>query len=134
MTALINADPACEGHSVGFANPALYAIAGVDYAANFNDIVAAKPGGRPRQQHVRTEAGSYPLRTGYDMATGLGSPNASALAASLCAYLNPAPTPPVTENSPALEPAGPAGGEPAGAETEGEARRRQPSDPDRPLR
>jgi subtilase family serine protease len=103
MTALVNADPACEGHAVGFANPALYAIAGVDYAANFRDITAAKPGGRPNN-NVFDANGLYPLRTGYDMATGLGSPNAPALAASICAFLNPQPTPPVKTEPVKTEP------------------------------
>jgi subtilase family serine protease len=114
MLALVNADPACEGHSVGFANPALYAIASVDYAANFHDITTAKPEGKPNN-NIFEANGLYPLRVGYDMATGLGSPNAPALGASLCAYLNPAPTPPVTENPPASNPpaAPPAGTQPA---------------------
>jgi subtilase family serine protease len=103
MTALVDADPACEGHLVGFANPALYALAGTDYAANFHDITAAKPGGEPNN-NLFEAAGRYPLRTGYDMATGLGSPDAPALAASLCAFLNP-PTPPPLVGDPGPQPA-----------------------------
>jgi xanthomonalisin len=53
--------------SVGFANPALYAIAaGSEYGANFHDVVS---GCNPDKTGT-----SYCSGTGYDLVTGLGSP------------------------------------------------------------
>src|SRR5579871_43421 len=51
---------------VGFANPALYNIAaGPNYGTDFNDINDNSNNGSPT---------AYPAVTGYDLATGLGSP------------------------------------------------------------
>ncbi|HYH54222.1 MAG TPA: S53 family peptidase [Solirubrobacterales bacterium] len=95
FAALTNASPSCHGHSIGFANPALYAIAGSDYAANFHDVTAARPGGLPTNNRFDSSQ-PFPATAGYDMATGLGTPKAGALAASLCALAAPAPpAPPV---------------------------------------
>jgi subtilase family serine protease len=92
LATLANASPACDGHPVGFLNPALYSIAGTDYASSFRDIVVGKPGGP--QTNNRKEAGKpFPAGPGYDMATGLGVPIADGLTASLCALSNP-PAPP----------------------------------------
>jgi subtilase family serine protease len=103
LTALTDADPACGGHPVGFANPALYSLAGSAYATNFQDITAAVPGFLPTTGMFGEP--QYPPESGYDMATGLGSPNGANLAASLCAGLNPPVIPPVTpENPPATNP------------------------------
>ena len=41
--ALVNASSACRGLSIGFANPALYRIAGSSYPSNFHDITGANP-------------------------------------------------------------------------------------------
>jgi subtilase family serine protease len=94
LATLVNASPACDGHPVGFLNPALYSIAGNDYAANFRDIVEGKPG--LYQTTNRQDPGKpYPAGPGYDMATGLGTPLGAQLGASLCALANPVvPTPP----------------------------------------
>jgi subtilase family serine protease len=78
LLALVNGDPACHGSAVGFANPAFYAVAGSAYAANFNDITSGD------NDYTGTGGGLYPAAAGYDMATGLGTPDAAALAASLC--------------------------------------------------
>lgn len=103
LATLANASPACGGRTVGFLNPSLYAIAGTDYAANFRDIVAGKPGGP--QTTNRDEPGKpYPAGTGYDMATGLGVPIGDQLAASLCALANP-PAPPAPPEPPKPAPA-----------------------------
>ncbi len=78
--ALLNAQP-----PVGFANPLLYGIAGTatnyDPASNFHDITTGNNG--------------YPAVTGYDLATGLGSPNASGytLINNILGLLNETPTP-----------------------------------------
>jgi len=92
FAALTNASPACRGHSIGFANPALYAIAGDAYAANFHDVTGARPGGMPTTNRFDS-AEPFPAKPGYDMATGLGTPKGGALAASLCALAAPAPPP-----------------------------------------
>jgi kumamolisin len=74
MTADVDsASAAVGGQPLGFANPFLYAHAGV-----FHDITVGS----------NSELGlglPYPAGAGYDMATGLGSPDGSALAAALIA-------------------------------------------------
>ncbi len=76
LIALSNASTACDGETVGFANPTLYSIAGSDPRA-FNDITSGN------NDITGANGGLYPALTGYDMATGLGSPNA-ALPGKLC--------------------------------------------------
>ena len=88
MTALINASTsttACDTPpgdttfgSVGFLNPVLYSLAG-STPSDFNDITA--PG---NNDMTGGNNGDYPTTTGFDMATGLGSPVAANLAQSLC--------------------------------------------------
>jgi subtilase family serine protease len=70
---------ACRGSAIGFANPALYAAAGAAYGSDFNDITSGN------NDYLMTNGGLYPAGPGYDMASGLGSPNAGNLAAALCA-------------------------------------------------
>ncbi len=74
MTADVDsASAAVGGQPLGFANPFLYAHPGV-----FHDITVGS----------NSELGlglPYPAGAGYDMATGLGSPDGSALAAALIA-------------------------------------------------
>jgi subtilase family serine protease len=94
FTALANASPACRGLPVGFVNPALYQIAGSSYLNNFNDVSnpspftneSANPGSNDA---LGSNGGLFPVGTGYDMATGLGSMIAPALASSLCALRAP---------------------------------------------
>jgi len=63
--ALLNGNPA-----VGFINPALYSIgAGSSYDADFHDITSGSNG--------------FSATTGYDLATGWGSPNGSGLITAL---------------------------------------------------
>jgi subtilase family serine protease len=94
FTALTNASPACGGHTVGFANPALYAVAGSSYATAFRDVTGPLAGGRATTNRFDLSQ-PYPAKVGYDMASGLGTPTGTALAASLCALANPpAPPPP----------------------------------------
>jgi subtilase family serine protease len=78
VLALANGSAACHGSPVGFANPTLYQVAGAAYGANFNDITSGN------NDFTGTNGGRYPAGPGYDMATGLGTPNAAGLAASLC--------------------------------------------------
>jgi subtilase family serine protease len=74
-----NSSAACHGSAIGFANPALYAAAGSGYASYFNDVTAGN------NDFALAHGGLYPAGVGYDMASGLGSPNAGALAVPLCA-------------------------------------------------
>jgi len=91
FTALTNEQAACRGRVVGFANPALYAIAGSGFAANFNDVTSVIPnsGAPANNDYNGTTNGEYPVTAGYDMTTGLGTPIGGALAASLCNVASP---------------------------------------------
>jgi Pro-kumamolisin, activation domain/Divergent InlB B-repeat domain len=74
FTALVNEQAANEGHSpVGFLNPALYYIAkGSDYDNCFHDVTTGDNtwSGSPNLFHAVT---------GYDLCTGLGTPNGANL-------------------------------------------------------
>jgi hypothetical protein len=93
-----NASQTCQNNvatqnGVGFVNPLLYAVASspTAYAASFNDITAGN-------NDTFGDSQLFPATTGYDMATGLGSPMLTApdgtgagLAAWLCSYAAPPP-------------------------------------------
>jgi subtilase family serine protease len=113
LAALTNAHPSCRGVPIGFANPALYAIAGSAYAANFHDVTGARPGGLPTTDMFNS-GGPFPAGPGYDMATGLGTPIAPALASSLCELAAPAP-PPAPVTAPGKAPAAAGAAQPAAA-------------------
>jgi subtilase family serine protease len=70
---------ACHGSAIGFANPALYAAASANFGSYFNDITSGN------NDYLGTNGRLYPAGAGYDMASGLGTPNAGNLAAALCA-------------------------------------------------
>ena len=78
LIALANASSACHGTVIGFANPALYSAASGAYGADFNDITSGN------NDMTGSNGGKFAAGPGYDMATGLGSPNGSALAGGLC--------------------------------------------------
>jgi len=81
LMALTDADSACSGTPVGFANPGLYAVAGTtSYGSAFHDITSGN------NDYGDYQGGLYPAGTGYDMASGLGTPNGSALPGLLCAF------------------------------------------------
>lgn len=84
LTALADESSACTGRSVGFANPALYQAAASDPSA-FNDVTTGN------NDLTGENGGLYPAGTGYDMATGLGTPNAGPLVDALCAASAPSP-------------------------------------------
>ncbi len=65
--ALVNQQAVANGHpTLGFINPALYTIGlGSSYTSDFHDITSGSNG--------------YPAVTGYDLATGWGSPNGNGL-------------------------------------------------------
>ncbi|MFL5625521.1 MAG: protease pro-enzyme activation domain-containing protein [Ktedonobacteraceae bacterium] len=68
------------GFNIGFVNPLLYQLASDpnSYAKDFHDVTA--PG---NNDFTGQQGGKYPVTAGYDMATGLGSYNATNLAADL---------------------------------------------------
>ncbi|HEX3830746.1 MAG TPA: putative Ig domain-containing protein, partial [Solirubrobacteraceae bacterium] len=76
LAALADSSPACAGHPVGFANPALYKLAGSAYGANFGDVTSGANG----YDHVT----GFSAGPGYDMASGLGTPNARSIVPALC--------------------------------------------------
>ena len=77
LIALTNASATCAGTPIGFANPALYHAAATAYSSDFNDVTSGN-------NDMTGAFGLYPAGSGYDMATGLGSPNGTALAQALC--------------------------------------------------
>jgi subtilase family serine protease len=91
-----NSTARCRELPIGFLNNSLYSIASSAYASNFNDVTLPNPTTRFAHNdalfgHIGIDPahGLYPIKTGYSMATGLGSPNVPALAASLCAARSP---------------------------------------------
>jgi hypothetical protein len=94
VATLTNASPACAGTSIGFANPALYAIGGSSaFATDFRDVTGPLAGHDPTTSRLDAKNGPFPAGPGYDMASGIGTPIAASLGASLCAFANP-PSPP----------------------------------------
>ena len=96
FTALVNQQAASLGHApVGFINPAVYAIAaGPNYTTCFHDTTTGN----------NTWSGSPALFfavPGYDLCTGLGTPNGTNLINALAASVNP-----VTHISPPPSPYG----------------------------
>jgi hypothetical protein len=102
LAALANVSPACAGKSVGFTNPALYQAAASAYSTYFNDVTSGN-----NSYHGIAGFGA---QSGYDMASGLGSPKGAAVAAIMCGSTwtppaatatpttapTPTPTPPPT--------------------------------------
>ncbi len=119
LLALINASPDCQGnpttaHGVGFVNPLLYAVASVpaQYGRSFNDVLT----GNNDIYGIGSGGPVYPAARGYDLATGLGSPDLAGkggtggLAFFLCEAGRAALRPAVTSITPAF-------GSTAGGET-----------------
>jgi subtilase family serine protease len=90
LFALAEASRACSGNLIGFANPALYSLASSSqsaYSSYFNDVTndAINTAGDDNDLTASgNTAGLYEAGAGYDMATGLGTPNAANLAPALC--------------------------------------------------
>ena len=76
--ALADASSSCAGAPIGFANPVLYEAAASDYSSDFNDITSGN------NDYEDSNGGLYPAGNGYDMASGLGTPNGGSLASTLC--------------------------------------------------
>jgi len=90
FAALTDALASCRGQSIGDPNPALYALAGRDYAAYFRDVDAPSPfTGDTTNDATGAHPGLYPVTPGYDLATGLGTPLVGNLAPALCALRAP---------------------------------------------
>lgn len=102
FAALADASPACGGKTIGFANPALYAIGGSAYAGNFDDITSAWASGLKSNDIFDPSLPFFP-GSHYDMTTGIGTPIGTTLGASLCAIANP-PAPPNSPVPPAPSP------------------------------
>ncbi|MHB8435448.1 MAG: protease pro-enzyme activation domain-containing protein [Acidimicrobiales bacterium] len=99
MLALVNASPSCSSNTInfagtnvqdiGFASPLLYAVASnpTAYAASFNDITTGN-----NDIYGEANGAVFPATPGYDMASGLGSPQLTSpsggdgLAYFLCTY------------------------------------------------
>ena len=99
--ALVNQQAAINGHAPpGFINPALYAIAaGPDYTNCFHDTTTGNnvwPG----------SANLFYAVPGYDLCTGLGTPNGTNLINALTATGSTNPTNPITPVSPPPPPYG----------------------------
>ena len=104
-----NASQTCQNNGltngVGFVNPLLYAVASnpTAYAESFNDITAGN-------NDTFGDSQLFPATTGYDMATGLGSPRLTSstggagLAANLCDMAPALTRPTVSSLSPAFGP------------------------------
>ena len=97
MLADINASAGCHSTGrVGFASPSLYAVASVpaQRAASFNDITKGN-----NDEYVLSNGAFFAAHTGYDMASGLGTPRVTGpngkpgLATYLCAIAAPNATP-----------------------------------------
>jgi hypothetical protein len=109
LIALVNASPTCSADrvngvpDVGFASPILYGIAAnpAAYAASFNDIVSGN-----NDDFGVDEGLVFPAHVGFDMASGLGSPQlttptgGNALAFYMCDYAGQLSPPKVTGLSP----------------------------------
>jgi Pro-kumamolisin, activation domain/PASTA domain/IPT/TIG domain/Divergent InlB B-repeat domain len=107
MLAEVNASPTCRAHSetnVGFLSPLLYSVASnpTAYAASFNDIEVGN-------NDPYGDSTLFQATTGYDMASGLGTPQltqpggGSGLAFYLCSQAPSTTRPTVTSISPAFE-------------------------------
>ncbi|MEO6859735.1 MAG: S8 family serine peptidase [Solirubrobacteraceae bacterium] len=78
VMALADANRTCAGGSVGMALPALYRAAGANYSGDFNDVRTGN------NDFTSMNGGQFTAGPGYDEASGLGTPNASALVPQLC--------------------------------------------------
>ncbi|HEY6408131.1 MAG TPA: S53 family peptidase, partial [Ktedonobacteraceae bacterium] len=79
MMALVNEELVKQGSfNIGFLNPLLYQVAnGANYGTDFHDVTTGN------NDYNNLQGGKYPAAPVYDMATGLGSFNADALATDL---------------------------------------------------
>jgi subtilase family serine protease len=76
--ALTEASKACSDVRLGFADPALYRLAGISQDTYFTDITSGN------NDWTGKGKGLFAATAGYDLASGLGSPRVTALAPALC--------------------------------------------------
>jgi subtilase family serine protease len=77
----------CQNAPIGFANPSLYTIAGSSsYGHDFNDITSGN------NDEGVSNGDYFEAMTGYDMASGLGTPIAANLVPALCSMATPLTT------------------------------------------
>ena len=94
--ALANASPACSSKRIGFANPALYAIAGgAGYASAFGDVTAGQQRPRLPERPLPGRAGLRPRHRARDADRGRRHRHA-ARASSTSSARPPAPVPVTT--------------------------------------
>ena len=81
FTALVNQQGSANGQpSVGFLNPTLYGIgSGSGYSSTFHDITSGN-------NFSSSSPAKFPAVAGYDLCTGLGTPNGNALINTLAAF------------------------------------------------
>jgi subtilase family serine protease len=100
--ALADSNAGCASRGpIGFANPALYTAAGAsaaEYAKTFNDITSGN------NDLYDTNEMEFAAGTGYDMASGLGSPIAANLVPALCAAATLVPPTGTTTTETVTEP------------------------------
>jgi hypothetical protein len=98
FTALADASAPCRGFSLGFLNPALYALAGsaytndfsdVDYTSYFTGADSNDPFADPQQSFSDPDGDDYLAFPNYDMTSGLGSMIAGPLGQALCSTRAP---------------------------------------------
>ncbi|HET7017032.1 MAG TPA: S53 family peptidase [Streptosporangiaceae bacterium] len=83
LMALTNAE--CPSSPVGFVNPAIYFAASPKVKAIVaNDIIKQQGFDFNDTNDYTGKSGQYPVLTGYDLATGVGSPVGGPLATQLC--------------------------------------------------
>ena len=91
LTAIADAQPACKANGpLGFLNFALYQTASTagGYSSDFTDVTSGN--------NILHNKVGYQAKTGYDLVTGLGEPNATNLTSTLCDELPAAATGPGT--------------------------------------
>lgn len=75
---LATATQACGGGRLGLITPTLYAMA--RQGAGFDDVTQGN-------NNIFTDGGNYHAGVGYDLASGVGSPDASSFISTLCAQI-----------------------------------------------
>ncbi len=90
FAALTDSSSSCNGTAIGFANPVLYEAAASSYSSDFQDVTSGE------NDYTGSNGGLYKAGAGYDMASGLGSPDGANLPAALCSDRSSANTVTVT--------------------------------------
>jgi hypothetical protein len=78
LFALADASPACAGSPLGFAGPVLYRAAAGDYRGDFHDVSSGQ------NDFAGTSGDRWSAAQDYDLASGLGTPDAGPLVGALC--------------------------------------------------